>query len=231
MHALRSFDLVAFDVDGTLVESPGGMTVWEVLNDRIVGSAEINRERFEQYKRGELSYPDWVALDITGWREAGARREELVDGLTSLKLVPGTRETMDALRERGLRLIVISGTLDLLLDTLYPDHPFEEIFANRITFDGEGRIAGWEATPYDMKGKAEALRGFARRESIPLARCAFVGDSVNDVWIAREAGFSIAFNPRCEELERAAGAVVRGADLRAILPHLVDGAPSGSPLR
>jgi len=227
MHAVRAFDLIAFDVDGTLVESPGGLTVWEVLNDRIVGSAEINRERFESFRRGELSYSDWVSLDITGWRDAGARREDLVDGLAPLTLVRGTRETMDALRQHGLRLIVVSGTLDLLLDTLYPDHPFEEIFANRIRFDGEGRIAGWEATPYDMMGKAEALREFARREAIPLERCAFVGDSVNDVWIAREAGFSVAFNPRCEELERAAGAVVRSRDLRAILPHLLDGSGPG----
>jgi phosphoserine phosphatase len=231
MHASKSFDLVAFDVDGTLVESPGGLTVWEVLNDRFVGSSEINRERFERFKRGELSYSEWVELDISGWREAGARRESIVASLAPLRLVPGTRETMAALRESGLRLIVVSGTLDLLLETLYPDHPFEEIFANRVSFDEKGRISGWEATPYDMQGKAEALRRFARREAIPIERCAFVGDSVNDVWIAREAGFSIAFNPRCEDLERAAGAVVRGADLRAILPHLLDHSPSGSPSR
>jgi phosphoserine phosphatase len=222
------FDLVAFDVDGTLVESPGGLNVWEVLNDRIVGGAEINRERFERFRRGELSYPDWVALDIAGWRDAGARKPDLVASLAPLRLVSGVRETMNSLRENALRLIVISGTLDLLLETLYPDHPFEEVFANRIRFDEDGRIAGWRPTPYDMKGKAEALREFAEREAIPIARCAFVGDSVNDVWIAKEAGFSIAFNPRCEELERVAAVVVRSADIRAILPHLLEGGPPGA---
>ena len=129
------------------------------------------------------------------------------------------------LREHGHRLIVISGTLDLMLETLYPDHPFEAVFANRIRFDDQGRISGWEATPFDMKGKADALREYAGDNGIPLERCAFVGDSSNDVWIARAAGFSIAINPRCEELEQAAGAVVRSDDLRAILPCLIGADP------
>jgi phosphoserine phosphatase len=217
---VRRFDLIAFDVDGTLVESPGGMTVWEVLNERFVGSSAINRQRYEQFKRGELTYPEWVTLDVEGWREAGARREEIIAAFAPLKLVQGTRQTMTTLTAQGLRLIVVSGTLELMLETLYPDHPFDEIFANRIAFDAQGNISHWEATPYDNKGKAEALRKVARRDGIPLARCAFVGDSSNDLWIAREAGFSVAVNPRSAELEERAGAVVRSDDLRAILPHL-----------
>ena len=57
------------------------------------------------------------------------------------------------------------------------------------------------------------------RAEIPLSRCAFVGDSTNDVWIAREAGFSIAFNPNSEDLEAAADVVVRSSSLKAILPY------------
>jgi len=219
------FDLIAFDVDGTLVESPGGLTVWEVLNKRFVGSSAINRERYEQFKRGKLSYPEWVTLDVQGWREAGACRDDLIDALEPLRLVRGARETLRALRDGGHRLIVISGTLELMLETLYPDHPFEAVFANRIHFDDEGRISGWEATPFDMKGKAEALRAYSVDHGIPLERCAFVGDSSNDVWVARAAGFSVAINPRCEELERAANAVIRSDDLRAILPCLIGDGP------
>ena len=218
---MRAFDLVAFDVDGTLVESPRGMTVWEVLNERFVGSAAINRRRYEQFKRGELTYSEWVALDVAGWRAAGATKRQIIAALAPLNLVRGTRETMNALKERGLRLIVISGTLELMLETLYADHPFDEIFANRIGFDERGNISHWEATPYDNKGKAGALRSVAQRHGIPLSRCAFVGDSGNDVWIAREAGFAVAVNPRSTELEQLADAVVRSEDLRAILPHLV----------
>src|SRR5207247_1334482 len=87
-----------------------------------------------------------------------------------------------------------------------------------------GRMAGWAATPFDMEGKARALREIAGREGIPLARCAFVGDHTNDVAAAREAGFAIAFNPKSEEIEAASDVVVRGGDLRAVVPHLIGGA-------
>jgi phosphoserine phosphatase len=218
---VRPYDLVAFDVDGTLVQAPNGWTVWEVLNERFTGTAESNRERYAQYLAGKLSYADWVALDVRGWRDAGAGREELVRAFEPLRLVPGVREGLAELRRRGLRLFAISGTLDLMLQTLYPDHPFEEVYANHIGFDDQGRISHWRATPFDMDGKAKALRAVALREGIPLARCAFVGDSGNDVWIAREAGRTVAFNPRSAELERIAHVSVRAADFRAVLPHLL----------
>ncbi len=217
----RPFDIVAFDVDGTLVRHPEGWTVWEVLNARFTGAPEVNKQRYAAYLRGELSYAEWVALDIGSWREAGARREDIRAAFAPLTLVDGTLEALRTLEASGVRLFVISGTLDLLLDTLLPEHPFEEVYANAIAFDDEGRIAGWRATPFDMDGKAMALRAIAMREGVPLSRCAFVGDSGNDAWIAKVAGMTVAFNPKTPEFEKLAAAVVRSDDLRDVLPPLL----------
>ena len=35
---MRPYDLIAFDVDGTLIRGPNGWTVWEVLNERFTPS-------------------------------------------------------------------------------------------------------------------------------------------------------------------------------------------------
>jgi len=217
----RRFDLVAFDVDGTLVNHPEDKTVWEVLNHRFTGSEHQNLGRYDLYKRGKISYAEWVALDIGSWRDAGATRETITGSFGALTLVDGAKETLDTLKAHGARLAVISGTLDVMLDTLFPDHPFDEVYTNHIAFDAEGLISHWRATPFDMDGKGIALRSIALREDIPLSRCAFVGDHANDLAAARLAGFSIAFNPKDAELEAAASAVVRSRDLRDILPHLV----------
>jgi phosphoserine phosphatase len=219
---VRRFDLVCFDVDGTLVTHPQGKVVWQILNERFVGTDRVNEERYARYVSGEITYAEWVALDIGDWRRAGARRVEVVEQIGSLRLVDGARETLRALKEAGSRLAVISGTLDVCLDVLFPDHPFDEVFTNRIRFEEDGSIAGWEATPFDMDGKARALEAIAEREGIPLARTAFVGDHANDVAAARRAGFSVAFNPRSEELAAAASVVVHDDDLRALLPHLME---------
>jgi phosphoserine phosphatase len=216
---VRPYDLIAFDVDGTLVRGPNGWTVWELLNARFTGCAEHNRERYARYLAGDLSYAEWVELDVTGWRDAGATRDDLVGALEPLRLIDGAREALGALTDAGYRLVAITGTLDLMLRTVFPDHPFEEVHANHIGFDDDGRIDHWRATPFDMDGKAKALRAIALRETIPLERTAFVGDSSNDVWIAREAGFALAFNSDSAALDEAAAATVRADDLRAILPH------------
>jgi len=213
---------VAFDIDGTLVQEASNLTVWEVLNKRFTGRGDHNEERYAQYRAGKISYADWVDLDVGGWRDAGATRDDLIAAFAPLKLVEGTREALSALKDAGLRLIVISGTLDLMLHTLLPDPPFDEIYANHIGFDDEGKISHWRATPFDMEGKAQVLRAVALREGIPLARCGYVGDSENDVWVGREAGFTVAFNPKSSELERIADAAIRSDDLRSILPYFLE---------
>jgi phosphoserine phosphatase len=216
----RRFDLVAFDVDGTLVRHPSNKTVWEVLNFRFLGDDSVNKVRHRKVLAGELSYADWVTLDIRGWHDAGATRDAMIEAMAPFRLVNGAREALQHLRGAGVRLVVVSGTLDLLLDTLFPEHPFDEVYTNRIGFDDMGRIVGWTPTPFDMDGKAVALRAVSMRESLPLQRCAFVGDSSNDVAIARAAGCAIAFNPTSEALTRVSDVIVRSDDLRSILPHL-----------
>ncbi len=218
---MGKFGLVAFDVDGTLVVHEHGQTVWEVLNRRFTGDDGWSPQLYQQYLDGKLSYADWVAQDIEGWKAGGATRDKLIEAFAPLRLVDHTREALTALRAAGMRTMVISGTLDLMLHTLLPDPPLDEIYCNHIAFDGEGRIAHWQATPFDMEGKATCLRAVALREGIPLDRCAFVGDSSNDVWIARTAGFAVALNPNSQELEGACQAVVRSRDLRDVLPFLL----------
>ena len=215
----RRVDLIGFDVDGTLVEHPEGKVVWQLLNRRFLGDDGINRERLQAYREGRITYPEWVELDVGDWVARNATRDQMVEAMAELRLVPGARETLAELGERGYRLSVISGTLDLTLELLFPDHPFEEVHTNRVEFDAEGRLVGWAATPFDMDGKARALREMAGRRELTLERCAFVGDHLNDVEVAREAGFSVAFRPKCDELREIADLVLEGPDLRDLLPH------------
>ena len=219
----RARDLVAFDIDGTLINSPNGWTVWEILNERFTGTAEHNRTRFAEYQAGRLSSAEWVKLDVRGWQEAGATRDQLIEAFADLKPIGHVRETLDELKQAGCLLIVISGTLDLMLNSVLPDAQFDEVYANHIGFDDNDLISHWEATPFDMDGKAALLRAVAMRHGIGLDRCAYVGDSSNDVWIAKTAGFSIALNPKSDELIECSSITLRGDDLRVILDPILKG--------
>lgn len=215
-----SFQLVAFDVDGTLVKHADNKVIWQLLNRRFGGDAEENNRRFSAYLSGEITYPQWVQMDIGDWVQADARKSQIQEVIRrDLHLVPGAREALHTLRDWGYRLAVISGTLDIVLDELFPQHPFEEVFTNTIWFDAEERIQGWKATPYDMEGKARALEQIAQRMQVPLEQTVYVGDHINDIQVMGRAGLAVAFEPKTPQVEQAAAVVLR-QDMRGLLDVL-----------
>ncbi len=214
------YQLIAFDVDGTLVDNDEGLVVWQILNQRFGGEPAKNATRYKSYMKREITYPQWVNLDIGDWVAAGATREVITaEILAHLHLVQGAFEAIQALTDQGFRLAVISGTLDIVLELLFPVHPFEEVFTNKIWFGEEGKIAGWEATPYDMEGKAKALRVMAKRMGIPLSQTVFVGDNINDLQAMEAAGLAVAFEPKDSSVSDTADVVI-GGDMRQLIPLL-----------
>lgn len=222
MQRDSSFDLICFDVDGTLIKHPSGRTIWEVLNNRYGGSDARNRERYLRFRGGELSYEAWVELDVSGWMEAGASREDILETTREFTLTDGAWHTVHELKRRGYRLCVISGTLDVLLDSLFPDHPFDDVYTNRLLFDGAGRLCGWKATPYDNDGKPVALRRLSEKHEIPLGRTAYVGDGENDVPLLGVVGCFVAFQPRSQALEAGADVIIHDDALHGLLDLFAD---------
>jgi phosphoserine phosphatase len=214
--SVKEIDLIGFDVDGTLVRHPHGRVIWEVLNLRYGGTEEQNRQRYSRYVAGDMTYDEWVEMDVTDWIEAGATRQEMLKCVEEFELIEGAREAVDELKARGFKLAVISGTIDIVIDALFPEHPFEEVFTNKVFFNNNGVLESWQATPFDWHGKADALRQIATRHGIPLSRSAFVGDGDNDVSLLGVSGFFVAFQPRSEKLAREADVVIKDNTLHRL---------------
>ena len=215
--AVRPYDLICFDVDGTLVRHPSGKVIWEILNRRFTGDDAVNAERHRWYDERKITYPQWVEMDVQGWIDAQATRGDIVEAIREFEHFEGAHRTLYELKRRGARLAVISGTLDVVIDTMFPEHPFDDIYSNRLLFDARGRLTGWEATPFDLEGKPIALRELSKKHDVSLARAAFVGDGANDIPMVGVAGCVVAFNPRSKELERRANHVVREPNLSLLL--------------
>ncbi len=209
---------ICFDVDGTLIEHAEEKTVWQVLNERFLSTTEINRERFIAFREGRLAYDAWVALDVGDWQRAGIHRTAIEDAIReSLAPVAGARETILELHARGYLLAVVSGTISLTLELLLPGLPFDRVYTNRIDFDEDGGIASWQATPFDVQGKALALDELAEHFDVGLEEIAFVGDHWNDLSAMRKAGFSVAFQPKDEQMREIADLVIERPPLNQLL--------------
>jgi len=211
--------LVAFDVDGTLVDDT--VFVWETLHEHF-GTDRAERARAQaDFLAGRSSYGDWFEHDIRSLLARGADRDSMYAAIAGMRPMAGARETLAALHEAGVILGVVSGSLGFVLDRLFPEHPFRDVLINHVGFDAEGQLVEWRATPFDMDHKATGLRHLAARHGVPLERCAFVGDHVNDVEVVRAAGLGIAFNCKSDALAAVADVRVDSRDLRDVLPYLL----------
>jgi len=214
MSGLR-FPLVCFDLDGTLVDDT--IFIWKTLHEQLGTDPVARREAREDYFAKRISYRRWFEIDLELMAAVGATEERIVEVVDQLRPVTGARETLAELRRRGHALAIVSGSLDIVVRRLFGDVEFEHVLINTIEFDERGRIAGGEPTPYDLEGKADGLLELCRREGITAERAAFVGDNSNDLWIARAAGLSVAFNCKSDELRQVCDVEVPGDDLQGIL--------------
>lgn len=213
--------LVCFDVDGTLID--GLQFIWELLHDHFTTNPLQRKHAYDAYFADQITYQEWAQHDLLLLRRAGATRQGVIEAMKPLRPMEGCREVLRVLKQRGIKLAVVSGSLDIALEHILPDYRewFDDVFINKFHFSDGGNLERIEATPFDVTHKATALRRLSERERIPLSAIGFVGDNFNDIEAAKVAGFAVAFNCRSAELAEICDVEVPGKDLRLVLPHLL----------
>ena len=218
----KKYELVCFDLDGTLIEEESGDVLWQRMAHIVHDSKEINKERSKLYKEGKLSINDWTNMDLSDWKDYGVTKEFLITQATHSKLIPGVKKTLLELKKSDVKIAIISGSINILLDTVFPDHPFDDVFINQLFFDEEGKLSHWEIGESGKTDKGRILEKIAKRENIPLEKTVFVGDHLNDIPAAKIAGLAVAFNSKCDELKEHCDVIIDKKDMALLLPHLLD---------
>jgi len=213
-----TYKLICFDLDGTLVD--GTDSIWQTLHDHFGTDKVLREEMMRKAIQKEITYAEWFYQDLHLFARHGATKEIILQVVRNLTLIPGARETVEILKEAGYRLAVISGSLNIVLEELFPDHPFHHVLINEIHFDPEGRLIGGLPTPFDLEEKAIGMRMIAEKEQLSLDECVFVGDNENDVDAARVVGLAFSFNSKSPLLDTIANVVIREKDLRNLLDYL-----------
>lgn len=212
------FPLVCFDLDGTLVDDT--IFIWSTFHEYFQTDRAIREKSKQDYFERRISYDQWFETDLELLDQAGATRDAMIEVISGLRVMPGAHEVLGLLREQGRKLAIISGSVDLVVETLFADQKFDALLINKLHFNGQGRLSGGQPTAYDMENKAKGLKKVVEQFELSTEQAAFIGDNSNDIAIARTAGRSIAFNCKSEELARVSDFVTTEHDLRGILPYL-----------
>lgn len=209
---------VFFDVDGTLVEESGPHGgVWAKIHALAGRDEQLREERQRKHLAGELSYDQWMAMDIEDWRRAGVNRDMILQEMMSLRVTTGAKETVETLHRRGYTLGLVSSSIDIGIASLLDISLFEELSINRLFFDESGAISGWDAGSCRLMDKADWLRDFAEARGIVPQEIAYVGNDFNDIRAAGFAGVSFAVNCSNQDLMRSVTWVEKAGDMKNLL--------------
>ncbi|MBN2014808.1 MAG: phosphoserine phosphatase SerB [Candidatus Altiarchaeota archaeon] len=208
---MRKIKLIAFDLDGVLVDGQGSW--WEV--HKALGTLESSREHAKEYYSGKITFDEWARKDVKLWD--GVEIEKIRDALYDIKLMNGINDTLSQLK-KNYKLVIISGGLQILADRIKEQFKMDHAVANKLKVK-DGRVCGVNQI-VDFQGKGKILEEIAERYGLTAEDCAAVGDYSNDIPMFQAAGFSIAFNPKDTEIIKFADKIVYEKDLRRILPYL-----------
>ena len=195
MSSERAWDLVLFDLAGTLLETTP--EIMDAVNDTMdsCGLAPVSQEQVNAWiGRGtrELLAQAlaWIwQEDIAAVRgsERFAAIEQVFSGHyarrcgTRSHLYPHVREVLEELRAQGVKLVVVTNKESRYTQAILDMHALTPLFDRVVSGDT------FPARKPDPAGVESCLRDFGTRRE----RALFVGDSAIDVATARNAGVQV----------------------------------------
>ncbi|PNU05771.1 HAD-IA family hydrolase [Novosphingobium guangzhouense] len=181
------FQIVGFDLDGTLLDSLGdlGHAVNHAL--AIEGRRAVPREEVRGFVGGGARKMLANALVATGGPVDDARFEELHDALLAFYeaniavetcLFPGGAQMLDALAARGVKIAVVTNKLERFAKKIFAELGLSHRFYTVIGGDTLG--------PGRAKPRPDLLHLMLERGG--EGRAAYVGDTTYDTRAAAAAG-------------------------------------------
>lgn len=215
-HGLAVRKLVAFDMDGVLVDT---VSSWVHVHRRF---GVNNDHSLEAYLRGEIDDREFIRRDIALWKRADPDvTSDMIRGmLADAPLMNGAAELMDGLRRRGFRTAIVSAGIDLLSERVAEELGMDLQFANGLCADGEGRLTGEGVFRVRLMEKGRTVEEAARKLGVGPEGIVSVGNSRYDVSMFERSALGIAFCPEDELVRERADVVVEEKDLKRVLGHL-----------
>jgi len=211
------FGLVAFDMDGVLVDYTSSWT-WVHEHFRVNNEASLI-----DYIEGRIDDLEFMRRDIELWMalKEDVSVHDIDEILRPVPIIPGIKDTVSALHQRGVRCVIVSGGLDMAARRIAEENGFDDHIANSLACDDRGRLTGEGVLRVELTNKRRALQRFQESFGVSEERTVAIGNSFVDVSMFGASGLSIAFNPIDDEVQRNADVVLRSRNLTDVLPLIL----------
>jgi phosphoserine phosphatase len=214
MRRDRHFKLVIFDLDGTLTQE---RSIWEYIHRRLGKWYGFAEEYQNQFLAGKISYEEFCERDAQVWK--GMKVEELLKIVETVPFHPGVDELIHYLKDKGLKLAMVSSGLSLLSNWVHQKYGFDYSVSNDLLHEN-GVLTGKVKIQVYYDKKAEWVRRIMKKFGVESEEVIAIGDSKGDIDMFHRVGFSIAFNSSCSDLDKIANVCIQSQNLADLIPQL-----------
>jgi phosphoserine phosphatase len=192
---MSKIKLVAFDLDGTLVEEKSS---WRKVHE-FFGTEEKSDEGLKLYVDGKINYEQFVAHDLSLWPK-GISKNVFNYVFSKIPLSEGAKEVVTEIKKRGKLVAIVSSGISLLAEKVSKELGVDFFIANEIVFDEKGRSTGSGIATVDLNKKDEALLKILEKVNIKPQEVLGVGDSEFDLSFLKVCGYSVLLRKKDSQM-------------------------------
>ena len=205
--------LVVFDLDNVIIDGEGIDEIGKLINieDQIAAITE-------QAMQGDIDFETSIKKRVGLLK--GVATEDIKTLANEMPLMKGAEETVSTLKENGFDVAIISGSFDIIADTIKGKLDVDNIFTNSLV-EEDGILTGEVTGPLVSGSKLDVLSKLIEEKGYTLDECVAVGDGANDISMIESAKYGIAFNAK-PALKENADIIVETRDLTDVLNVIIN---------
>ncbi len=186
---LNGLELIAFDLDGTLVVDRSS---WGIIHEYF-GTVKHGLRYLRRYLEVEIDYIEFMRGDIAAWPKP-LHIDTIAKILNDYRLREGAERAVEEIREKGLGTAIVSAGIEVLALEVAQRVRIDHVVANALETDEEGYLTGEGIGRVDPLRKHEALQRLVDELGMKLENVVAVGDTVYDVSFLEHAGIGVSMS-------------------------------------
>ncbi|MFH1751981.1 MAG: HAD family phosphatase [archaeon] len=207
---MTKFKLVSFDMDGTLIFKKSSYLYFA----RSHGSYKKHLEIEKDFAGGKITLNQAYRRAVKLF--TGVSKSEFLKFYNSMPKMHYIKFVVRKLKEKGLKVLIVSTGPKFIAEFFQKEFGFHKVVGSEHDFTGN--VFNGKVRIFHEKDKVKFLKAYCKKNQIKLSECIAVGDSISDVPVFKEVGFSIALNAD-KNLEQAS-VHLKTRDLRKILKYV-----------